>query len=205
MPINTISNELTGSKAIIDYDECGADSDPIGDCFLETQVLMISVLGNEGTDHGLDSIQKIRKYAREHGMHVFHIRRYGHGGTAYKLVDIDQKARYLPGPENLGYPFNCPWDSNWYGFMLVGDNVPGKKYAASTVRRHLSNPKRRKEVFEFAEGQLELFSQWSNGEIFSYVIQDKDGVMQDSCGGFYGQEDCEQEARAALGLTSEAA
>ncbi len=36
---------------------------------------------------------------------------------------------------------------------------------------------------------LELYTRWANGEIYSFVLFDKDGEVEDSCSGFYSIED----------------
>ena len=41
---------------------------------------------------------------------------------------------------------------------------------------------------------IERYETWANGDVWGYVIEDKDGNELDSCWGFYGSERCREEA-----------
>jgi hypothetical protein len=43
-------------------------------------------------------------------------------------------------------------------------------------------------------GEVETYSQWANGEVYGYDVQDKEGNSLDSCWGFYGIDYCREEA-----------
>lgn len=49
------------------------------------------------------------------------------------------------------------------------------------------------------EGELESFTDWSNGTIYAYVVESKDGDVLDSCCGFYGLDFAETEAKESMG------
>lgn len=75
--------------------------------------------------------------------------------------------------------FSCRWDSGLFGVLIFkrgefGENNRGLK------------------------GFVESWSQWLNGEIYGYVIEDSEGVEVDSCWGFIGHEHCETEAKEQL-------
>lgn len=48
-----------------------------------------------------------------------------------------------------------------------------------------------------AKGEIETWLAYCNGEVYGYIIRDRDGNNLDSCWGFYGQDDCEQEAESS--------
>ena len=48
-----------------------------------------------------------------------------------------------------------------------------------------------------AEGLVETWNQYLEGDIWYFQITDENGEMVDSCGGYYGFDDCVTEARSA--------
>jgi hypothetical protein len=49
-----------------------------------------------------------------------------------------------------------------------------------------------------AAQDLEILTQWLNGDVWGYTIEDEDGKIFESCGGFYGFEDVERCAQEEL-------
>jgi len=87
-------------------------------------------------------------------------------------------------------PFSCPWDSGQCGFVYckasdAEDNWAGDPHFRANALRVLS-------------GEVKTFDQYLRGDVYGYVIEDKDGDVVDSCWGFYGIEYAEEEARSAL-------
>jgi len=64
---------------------------------------------------------------------------------------------------------NCPWDSVSYAGVLYweGEGKPEE---------------------EWARGFLEEYTNWCNGNVYGYTIEDEDGEEVDSCWGFYDAE-----------------
>ena len=81
------------------------------------------------------------------------------------------------------YPFNCPWDSGTVGFVVVTKadirNNWNIKYVTKKYIDHAE---------QLAIGEIETLSQYANGEIYGFTIEDEDGNLVDSCGGFYGSD-----------------
>ena len=76
------------------------------------------------------------------------------------------------------YPFDCPWDSGQIGFVLVHkDCNPGHED-------------------DTAQSKVDEWNQYLSGDVWFYSVQ-KDGVYLDSCGGCYGYEYAESEAKSA--------
>lgn len=49
-----------------------------------------------------------------------------------------------------------------------------------------------------AQGEIDIYLAWANGEVYGYTIKDDDGNIVDSCWGFYGYKDCEEEVKAQI-------
>ena len=78
--------------------------------------------------------------------------------------------------------FSCPWDSGQVGWVLVKLTDVGEGRAR-----------------ECAEGLVGAWNQHLSGDVWGYVITDSAGeeVEDGSCWGFYGLEECIEEAVAA--------
>jgi len=68
----------------------------------------------------------------------------------------------------------CPWDSVAHAGILVWEEAPSNMGAKTHVARS-----------EDARAFLETYTQWCNGECYSYAIE-YEGEIIDSCCGFYG-------------------
>ena len=42
------------------------------------------------------------------------------------------------------------------------------------------------------ENELDIYIKWANGEIYSFVLFDDNGNVEDSCGGFYNIDDIKE-------------
>ncbi len=106
------------------------------------------------------------------GCELLPVYRYEHGSVAYNTTG-----------------FSCPWDSGRVGLIVCTRETMieewGKKRATKAVRE-----KARK----YMAGEVETYSQWANGDVYGYVVEDKEGNHLDSCWGFYGIDYCREEA-----------
>lgn len=106
------------------------------------------------------------------GCELLPVYRYEHSNVAYNTTG-----------------FSCPWDSGRVGLIICTRETMiaewGKKLATKAVRE-----KARK----YLAGEVETYSQWANGEVYGYDVQDKEGNSLDSCWGFYGIDYCREEA-----------
>ena len=71
-------------------------------------------------------------------------------------------------------PFSCPWDSGQVGFIFCKKGAEGM--SDEQIERCL-------------EGEVETYNDLITGQVYEYVIEDKDGVVLDSCWGFFGDTD----------------
>ena len=112
------------------------------------------------------------------GYEVFLLEAYIHSGVRLALAGSAQAA---------GFP-DRRWDVSRVGYVLV------KKELGDAVAR-----------LPWAEGLVETWNQYLSGDVWGYVITDSDGeeVEYGSCWGFYGMDDCIEEAKATCPEASE--
>lgn len=96
---------------------------------------------------------------------------YDHSGTAYNTTG-----------------FSCQWDSGLVGFIFVEKSKVRAEYGKKSI-----HPKLKHRVLDRLRSEVEIYSQWVNGEVYGYVNTETD----DSCWGFYSIEEALQEAQAA--------
>jgi hypothetical protein len=77
------------------------------------------------------------------------------------------------------YPFNCQFDSGVFGFLIFEPGTFGENNCGLS-------------------GWVESWGKCLNGEVYYYAIEDDQGEILDSCGGFIGYEHAQEEANAVL-------
>lgn len=90
------------------------------------------------------------------------------------------------------YPFNCPWDGGQSGFVYVTLDAVRKEYGVKRITRKV-----RAQVVQVLIAEVETFSEYLQGEVYGYSVENPDGSDCDSCWGFYGLDYCEKSAREA--------
>jgi hypothetical protein len=117
--------------------------------------------GDEATSTE-DHIKRIKKEAKQQGINIiaiYPVYRYEHGNIVYK--------------RGIAHGFdysNC-------GFYIITDESQ-KEYGEHA-----------KPAEALIDGELEEYTKWVNGEVYSFILYTKDGETEDSCGGFYDIED----------------
>jgi hypothetical protein len=93
---------------------------------------------------------------------IYPVTRYEHSGVSYQLG------------EKHGFDYsNC-------GFYIV--TKESQKVTGTS-----------KGLFEKTiKAELEIYNKWFNGEVYSYILYDRNGEIKDSCGGFYDIEDIQE-------------
>lgn len=94
---------------------------------------------------------------RESEYAVFSVWAYEHGNIMFKAVDI--------GSEN---PFSDGWDSGSAGLIAL--------------KRAEFGP----DLLKIANGICETYTDWCNGEVYGFVVENEDGDQIDSSWSFYG-------------------
>lgn len=80
-------------------------------------------------------------------------------------------------------PFSCPWDSGQVGFILVDRSKVMEEFNRKKWSKQL-----RAKVEEILKAEVKTFDKFLTGQVYGYVIEDKDEVEHiDSCWGFYDE------------------
>jgi len=88
-------------------------------------------------------------------------------------------------------PFGDPWDSSHVGFIFTTlDRY--KEMVESPPRRYWKAHAR-----GLMTDEVKILNQYLAGDVWGYIVKDGDDVL-DSCGGFYGHDEAEQEGNDAL-------
>lgn len=125
---------------------------------------------NDDSYKRLEPKEAERKLRRD-GFVPFRVFLYEHGQSCYKIADKN--------------PFSCRWDSGWFGWFAIKPSVINKKRKCKTLR-------------VLAEGIMDNYTTWVNGEVMWYEVLDTDGDQVDSCGGYYEFEDLKSAATSFI-------
>ena len=92
-------------------------------------------------------------------------------------------------------PFECQWDSGFVGFVLMGREHALKnwQFGKYTNNRYLVD-----RVDKYIEASVKEYDQYLRGEVYGYIVSDKDGNELDSCWGFHGWDYAVEQAKEAL-------
>lgn len=82
--------------------------------------------------------------------------------------------------------FSCRWDSGQVGWIHVHKDKVRKEYSVKRITKKI-----RDKVESVLRSEIETYSKYVNGEVYGYVVEDKDGEHVDSCWGFIGDYDDE--------------
>lgn len=110
---------------------------------------------------------EIRKYFKDVAV-VMAVHKYSHSGVGYSTSN--------------GYPYNCPWDSGTVGFIFATKKDIRDNWGIKRVTK-----KYIEQTEDILASEIETFSQWSNGDIVGFRIEEN-GEETDSCYGFYGYD-----------------
>lgn len=85
------------------------------------------------------------------------------------------------------------WDCGVVGFIWVTRKDLQREFKCKNIT---------KKILERAEqvlrSEVETYSQYLEGDVWGFTIEDEYGELVDSCGGFYGQDDCRKEAESQV-------
>ena len=92
-----------------------------------------------------------------------------------------------------GYPFNDPWDSGQLGIIFVSKAKVRHEYSCKRITAKI-----RQRVIDCLISEVETYSAYVSGDTWYFVIEDENGEVLDSCGGFIGYDYAEESAKEAL-------
>lgn len=95
-----------------------------------------------------------------------------------------------------GYPDDVltphgKWDKWHDGFAVIAKEDARREWMRGQKQVD------RKRAKAYLSGVIETLAQWLSGDVWGYTITDDDGEIVESCGGFYGYDVAEGEAKAA--------
>lgn len=76
------------------------------------------------------------------------------------------------------------WDSGQVGIAYVTRRAIVREYGADT-------PRTRKKARRVLQAEIEVYTQYIQGDVWGYTVKDPQGELIDSCWGFYGPIDVE--------------
>lgn len=91
--------------------------------------------------------------------------------------------------------FYCPWDSGQVGVIYITREKVLKEYGWKVLTKQ-----RKEKLAQYLNAEVETYDQYLTGEVYGYIITDDEGEEVESCWGFYGEEYCEEEAKAVTAL-----
>lgn len=107
----------------------------------------------------------------------------------YLLSSMNKKYVWLPvyKYEHSGISFNttgynCPWDSGLIGLIYVDRKRIHEEFSVKRISSAL-----KERILNTLRSEVDEFSAWANGEVYGFSIEDENGDVLDSCGGFYGE------------------
>ncbi len=123
--------------------------------------------------------QEVRAYAKQTGSLLFPLYMYDHSGIRLSL-------------DNSYCPFNDRWDAGQLGYVLVD-----RQEALEKMGKKRMTEKLRKRIIEIVQTEVDTYNQYLSGDVYGYIIS-KDSEQIDSCWGFYGTEDVEEQAKSVV-------
>lgn len=85
--------------------------------------------------------------------------------------------------------FNDRWDSGQVGFIFIERDKIKREYGVKRISKKLLE-----KVTGYLKGEVETYSKYLGGEVYWYqIINTKTGEEIDSCGGWYGHIEVEEE------------
>lgn len=89
-------------------------------------------------------------------------------------------------------PFECKWDSGKIGFIFITKENARKSHNVKRISKRV-----RGIIHKNLLANIEVYSQYLNGEYYGYSVLDKDDNELDSCWGFYGWDNVVEQATEA--------
>ena len=127
---------------------------------------------DEEFDSRQDFIERGEEIVRKHFKDVavcYAVHMYKHSGES---ISIDYSGQYT-----------CRWDSGTIGFAIVTKEDIRKEYNIKRVTQ-----KYIEKCENIVRGEIETLDQYISGEVYGYVVEDKDENVIDSCYGFFGDD-----------------
>jgi len=83
----------------------------------------------------------------------------------------------------IGRAQHAEWDSGQVGYIYCSKEKALKEYGGKVV-----TAKVKQKVLGYMEGEIKIFNQYINGNVYGFIIEDEEENHLDSCYGFYGRD-----------------
>lgn len=133
-------------------------------------------LNNSEEFDSREDVPDLMRFVKQGKGIVFPVYAYIHGGIALSL--------------GRGGQFSCPFDSGQIGWILYRKDKMLSEFGGKIFSKALKDRAKKN-----AEAIIETMNQWLSGDVYGYIIDDGEG---DSCWGFFGMEDCIEEAKSQV-------
>lgn len=138
------------------------------------------------SDHGVDfsdftSWDDVETFIRRKlkGVLIMPVYMYDHSGQTISTEYV--------------YPYNDRWDAGQLGFIFTTKARIREWYGKKAVSK-----KSLKRAEKMLLGEIEELDQYMRGDVYGYVIEDKEGNDVESVWGFYGQDYVMKEAKNTI-------
>jgi hypothetical protein len=110
---------------------------------------------------------------------------YEHGSTCYRAGESGNPFRHI--------------DPVWSRRSFWGSGQIGVAYlpAGTLDAEYGDDPGREDKARRYLDGELSVYTQWANGDVYCFDVTDPLGNFTDGCTGFYGLDEVREEAIAA--------
>jgi hypothetical protein len=124
-----------------------------------------------GDKHDFETPQDFEEYWREHEneMIVLPLYLYDHSGITISTSHT--------------YPYNDRWDAGQVGWIYVEYSDIRREMVGKYITK-----KKLKRAEEILHSEVEVYDEYLRGEVYGFVVEDKDDETVDSCWGYYGSD-----------------
>ncbi|MDO7253056.1 hypothetical protein [Helicobacter cappadocius] len=131
-----------------------------------------------------DSLEEIQEFLTNNDYLFNYVYLYEHSG--FRIWTSTEK-QY---PNSIDMFF----DSGCFGFLYVSKDKVRREYGVKKI-----SPKVKKQVYDFMSGFVQNeWEQYFNGEVYEYLLLDKNDVYEECLGGFYGLEGLREHLNSEL-------
>lgn len=79
--------------------------------------------------------------------------------------------------------FSCPWDSGQVGFIFASADKIREAFGVKRITAGV-----RQKALNSLVNEVQTYDQYISGEVYQFTIENDDGELVESCGGFYGSD-----------------
>lgn len=135
-----------------------------------------------GDKHSFKSPEELQEFlAEEKPPVLLPLYLYDHGNTSISTKSFIGRAQH------------AEWDSGKIGYIYVTRDKLLKEYSAKKITAKLLA-----QATKTLQAEVATYDQFLNGEVYNYTIEDVDGDLIDSCGGYFGEEEVLTEAKSIV-------